>query len=78
MKARLLVPASALLLLAACASQTAKRDCAGEGYVPGTPQYATCYGNIDRQQTEMIDQMEVNEARDAAGPLGGGEYVPPP
>jgi hypothetical protein len=70
--------ASVLLLLAACASQTARRDCAGEGYVPGTPAYATCYGNVDRQQTEMIDQMEMDEARDAAGPLGGGEYVPPP
>jgi hypothetical protein len=70
--------AVAVIVATGCASAPpAPTDCANE-YWPGTVDYATCYGNVDRQQTEMIDQMDLDEARDAAGPLGGGDFVPPP
>ena len=68
----------AAFLSVACASTPpARTDCAAQ-YWPGTVEYGTCYGNIDRQQTEMLDSMEWQEGDDALSPLGGAALVPPP
>ena len=69
----------AACLCAGCAtgSPAAATDCAAK-YWPGTVEYATCYGNIDRQQSEMVDSMEWDEEADALGPIGGGGMVAPP
>lgn len=77
MHCSLVASMSAVLLLVGCATPTTRADCDGE-YWPGTVAFATCYGNVDRQQTEMVDSMEWGEAADALGPAGGGALVPPP
>lgn len=68
----------AVILLIGCASPPpASTDCAAK-YRPGTVEYATCYGNIDRQQSEMVDSMEDAETEDLGDPVGDGALVPPP